>query len=150
LLTVKTHMAQGDDPLIKESYRHHKCICADGSHKYPLAQMAPHTTGNPSLPCVKIFAARFLSGARQRLLCRAFYTGRTTNKKRTVKNSLPCVFCGTHGKPLSSPCVFSIVHGKLFFLPTPVNTEGETDFFVPFAVRLQKNARQRGVFPQFI
>jgi hypothetical protein len=36
---------------------------------------------------------------------------------------------------------FFIAHGKLFFLPTsatPVSTEGGTNFFSPFAMRLEK------------
>jgi hypothetical protein len=38
---------------------------------------------NRALTCVKIFAVRFLLGAR--LLCRAFYIGRTAKRKRTGK-----------------------------------------------------------------
>jgi hypothetical protein len=52
------------------------------------------------------------------LLCRAFYTGRTANKKRTVKNSLPCVkifavrFLSGARQRASLPCVLYRAHGK--------------------------------------
>jgi hypothetical protein len=91
---------------------------------------------------VKIFAVRFLSGARQR-------------------GSLPCVFSIAHGKQKalgkklfavrfyisarqtnSLPCVFWVAHGKLFF---------PTHRYICYLIRrlcraLLKNARQRYMF----
>jgi hypothetical protein len=82
---------------------------------------------NSNFSCVKIFVVRFLSGA-----CRAFCTGRTAKKRRTVKNSLPCVF--------------SIAHDKLFFFQrslTPLAPRGKWFFLFPLQCVSKKRMTKR-------
>jgi hypothetical protein len=76
---------------------------------------------NRALPCVKMFAVRFLSGARQRaslpcVLYKAHDKENTHGKKWFVvrffgdaRQTLEVAvhFFETHGKPLSLPCVFA-------------------------------------------
>jgi hypothetical protein len=87
---------------------------------------------NPCLPCVKIFAVLFLSGARQRAY-------------------LSCVFCRahdkekTHGKHLICRAFF-LAHGKVFFSPYTHRINQVSFFQKHFAVRFNFGARQTHVF----
>jgi hypothetical protein len=65
---------------------------------------------NGRLPCVKMFAVRFSSGARQTSFLPCVFRTTHVKQKRTYPYTLPCVFEGAHGNHKSLPCVFLGTH----------------------------------------
>jgi hypothetical protein len=76
---------------------------------------------NPSLPCVKIFAVRFLSGARQRGYLPCVFSIAHGEKKRSAKKIICRALSLNTRQRNSLPCVFFLAHDKQFFYPPGVS-----------------------------
>jgi hypothetical protein len=67
---------------------------------------------NGRLPCVKMFAVRFSSGARQTSTLLCVFRMTHVKQKRTVSIYFPCIFKGAHDNHKSLLCVFLGTHGN--------------------------------------
>jgi hypothetical protein len=100
---------------------------------------------NPCLPCVKIFAVRFISGARQRacLPC-VFYIAH--DKEKTHAKQVVCRAPEENAQQRSFCRAFFIAHDKVFFSPYAFRITQMKFFLKYFAVRILSDARQTHVF----